>query len=581
MLFVFLNWIVILITTFSLGFGILQGIEKVFHYQVKRLDMIILAGLILATTYAQYFSIVYRVNWEAMLVWSAISLLSILIWHKKMLRLLQDIWQIMGKTQKIVIFFLVVLIIYFTSRGYFISDTNLYHAQCIRWIEEYGVVKGLGNLQSRASYNSSFFCLTALYSMKYLFGQSMHAVQGFMALLLAVECTRLGKMKQRKRPVLSDFARVAAVYYLTLLHKEILSPSSDYAVMIVLFFIIIRWLELLEEKENALVPYALLCVVGAYTVTLKLTAGLILVLLAKPLYELIRRKKWRDMFLYFMMGVVTVMPFLIRNVLISGWLIYPFTALDLFSVDWKVPKVIASADAYQIKSWGKGIHEYGILENDPTSWIPNWFSTMLTTTEKVLIILDVVAILFFLIHVIYTLIHLYLIHRKASSIKESSLQWNTSLVMLTLTVSFLFWLFSAPLTRYGYAYILLLPVVILGNYSLHFIYSKKTIFCKIIRKVFLVLLLLLLCWKGIVLAKDAYSESILGYYIHQTDYENNEGDSYVKEFEINGITFYYGVSGYHKLPGGGITFTMRGDSIKDGFRYQDKSEESVFGEKVR
>jgi len=41
----------------------------------------------------------------------------------------------------------------------------------------------LANIQSRAAYNSSVFCLSALYSMKYVFGQSMHAVQGFMALI--------------------------------------------------------------------------------------------------------------------------------------------------------------------------------------------------------------------------------------------------------------------------------------------------------------------------------------------------------------------------------------------------------------
>ena len=46
-----------------------------------------------------------------------------------------------------------------------------------------------------------------------------------------------------------------------------------------LFYIVIKWLELLEEKEVSSVPYSLLCVVGVYTVTLKLTAGLILILL--------------------------------------------------------------------------------------------------------------------------------------------------------------------------------------------------------------------------------------------------------------------------------------------------------------
>lgn len=58
-------------------------------------------------------------------------------------------------------------------------DSDLYHAQSIRWIEEYGVVPGLGNLHERFAYNSSFFALSALFSMKFLCGTSMHTMSGF------------------------------------------------------------------------------------------------------------------------------------------------------------------------------------------------------------------------------------------------------------------------------------------------------------------------------------------------------------------------------------------------------------------
>ena len=90
--------------------------------------------------------------------------------------------------------------------------------------------------------------------MKYVFGQSMHALQGFMALLLGSICLDIGGLFKRKKPLLSDFMRLGAIYYLTLLHREIMSPSSDFAVMITLFYIIIVWLDLLEQKEASTVP---------------------------------------------------------------------------------------------------------------------------------------------------------------------------------------------------------------------------------------------------------------------------------------------------------------------------------------
>ena len=52
-------------------------------------------------------------------------------------------------------------------------DTELYHGQAVRWMEEYSAVKGLGNIFRRSAYNSSFLCLQALFSFKFVFGQSI------------------------------------------------------------------------------------------------------------------------------------------------------------------------------------------------------------------------------------------------------------------------------------------------------------------------------------------------------------------------------------------------------------------------
>ena len=40
------------------------------------------------------------------------------------------------------------------------------------------------------------------------------------------------------------------------------------------------------------------------------------------------------------MGAFAIVPFFVRNVILSGWLVYPFTAVDLFDVDFKIPKGI-------------------------------------------------------------------------------------------------------------------------------------------------------------------------------------------------------------------------------------------------
>ena len=57
MLAILLNWSYIGITAFCLGsgFSVLSG--KLFRYGLKRLDSVLMAGLVIATVYAQIFSL--------------------------------------------------------------------------------------------------------------------------------------------------------------------------------------------------------------------------------------------------------------------------------------------------------------------------------------------------------------------------------------------------------------------------------------------------------------------------------------------------------------------------------------------
>ena len=47
-----------------------------------------------------------------------------------------------------------------------ISDTGLYHAQSIKWIRNYPVVPGLGNLHGRFAFNSMFFVISGPFTFE-------------------------------------------------------------------------------------------------------------------------------------------------------------------------------------------------------------------------------------------------------------------------------------------------------------------------------------------------------------------------------------------------------------------------------
>ena len=450
MLTILLNWVYAVFTITLLGFGVAALIEKIFSYRIKSGDSILMAGMITATVYAQSFSLFYKVGMLANIILVVVCALILLFCWKYINSTVKAWIKDTSAVQKVILLLLVLAWSYFTSRGYIHYDSDLYHAQSIRWMEEYGIVPGLGNLHERFAYNSSFFALSALYSLKFLLGYSMHAMSGLVAIILSITCLPIMNSWKRKSFSLADFARVGAIYYLTTITNEVVSPASDYAVMCIIFFIVIKWLDALEKNVKEIAPYALLCVVGVYALTLKLTAGLILLLLIKPAYQLIKEKRVKEIFIYLALGLLVAIPWMARTVIISGWLFYPFTALDLFNFDWEMDGHMINLDSMQIKVWGRALYDVTLIDVPLIGWFPNWFFNTLSTMEKLLIIGDFVAIIITVLKVVEIFI------------KKSWEKLDVLLVLITMICCYVFWQTSAPLMRYGYAYVLLLVFLVFG-----------------------------------------------------------------------------------------------------------------------
>lgn len=455
---------------------------------------------------------------------------------------------------KILLPILFVLWAYYTSRGYMVPDMDLYHGQSIRWIEEYGVVKGLGNLHNRFGYNSSIFALSALFSMKFMVGKSLHAVNGLLAFIMTVEALKLGRVVKRRKMLLSDYARVGLVYYMSNILDEILAPSSDYPVMFAIFFIVIKWLALLEQEDeterNQIAPYGLLCVMGVHALTLKVTAGLILILLIKPAYLLLKEKRWMEIGIFLAMGLAVALPWLARNVIITGWLLYPFPALDLFNVDWKMTDVgLIRSDAAEIEIYAKGHPEKG-LNATLTEWFPGWFKGELYSLEKVFVLADIVSVPIVAFIVVRMLV------------KREWKQLDISLVFATVMANYLFWQFSAPMMRYGYAHVLLLAMLVFGYLleSIDKLWLKRIAYCG---------LALFLVYRTYMLYDVIRSGWWTPHYVWQETYREHPVESY----EIDGVTVYFsideGLSGYEPFPSGPeqkLGIELRGEGLKDGFR---------------
>lgn len=567
------------------GYGVLRFLTRHFAYQVKNADAYLMCGLVCVTVYAQFFSLFTGVGLEANLLLLAVCLVIVCREQAALAQMLLQCaagWRDQDKKwlylRGLLLFGLFLLFAYGTSRGQIHYDTGLYHAQSIRWMEEYGVVKGLGNLHCRLAYNSASFALSALYSMAFLGGQSYHCAAGWLAFVLAAVCLRIGKSLRAGRLRTSDFARVMCVYYLVNIFDEMISPASDYFMVLLAFYIVIRFLELLESGERTILPYGLLCVLGVFLMTVKLSAAFVLLLTIYPAVRLLREKRWGETGVYLGLGLTAALPFFIRNVVISGWLVYPFTQIDLFDVIWKIPKGLADYDAREIQVYGRGYTDVRQFEIPIREWLPGWFRA-LAGSDKLLVMMAAVSVLILLLYAAGMVLGWW------------KRRWELLLVQGMVTSSFVFWLCTSPLIRYGCVWVYLTVAVVYGGiydtvlYSVQGDEERKSGAgvrgggCENNRgwrsaagRAVSAAVILLFLYKGFALAREIAGSYENDHWLMQKDYENYEAYAY----EINGVTFYCPAEGdrvgYAAFPSSPsrAQIVFLGDGVKDGFREAGK-----------
>lgn len=642
MLLTLLGWIYIALTCFITGSFALRRISRNYNdTEMTDPGGCIVCGLCVLTAYAGYFSLFTGVGLAANIV-MLVACACIIVRERKKYKEL--ICKLTGSRKEhgtgkagasepkflkvfmcIAAAAVIFVCLYYTAAGRFAYDTGTYHAQSIHWIESFGVVKGLAYMQTRLGFNSSYFCLCALYSMHFL-GQSMHVLSGFLAVFtmlysLAGWYRHLYGAVYRKEPVLrvSDFVYAVPFAYFTVTAIETVSPSTDHGVIWLIIWLCIRWLELIEEdsassagdkgmrvnkRTDSLTGYSLLCVLAVFLVSVKLSVGVLALLVIRPAYLLIREKRTAEAVKYILAGILLILPYFIRNILITGWLVYPFPAVDLFNVDWKIPAEGVKYEADEIVVWARYTKDVALIDQSFREWFPVWWSEQGAANRYASVsafagaAVLAVRIMISLIYATY----LWINGRKgrliatAPGVKEHAHYVYFGIILL---ISYAFFMISAPSNRFGYGYILLIPLFAAGDVSVNVLplmirrsepagltrddgrYDARRISAALIRRILpAAAVTFIICFnmlKGLYMfaSDDRHylNETGTGAFpVRQKDYP--EADAGSKEWQ--GIHIYYPVIEgeqiwYHAFPailyeGNLDGIERRGNSIRDGFR---------------
>lgn len=583
MISVLINWSYVFITTYIIGYFTLSRAYRFYKHE-RHIGIMssVMAGLAITTAYAGFFSIFYKVGIVANIVMILFCVLFVWLDRAHYTDILSDInggkfiGRIFGSGStriiKVIVFSIFfVAALFFTTEGNFFSDSGYYHEQSIRWIEEFGTVKGSVHILKRLAYNSCYFCQCALYSMRDIFSQSLHCLSGFYGILVMGYA-----LAGFNKSIRTNAIRLAPFVYFILLCSEITSPASDYPLVFSVFYVAIRWFELRDDNEEHYSPYALLSLFVVFLISIKLTVGCLILIVIKPAIAMIKEKRIKEIITSIMAGIIILVPYFIRNYIICGWLIYPFTKIDIFNPDWKLPMRHVQTDADEIKVWGRGMGQIGGQVTDGIKvWLPHWWEYM-SVPNRMIVASAIIVLSVYLVYRVCRFIAEVIRHGIKKTATEVVIDnIDRYIFEAALLFSLLYWFFESPLFRYGVCYIIVAMFYAIGD-MLGEAWNKSVIIR--VAVVLICVLTMIPFTNGIIEYFKWNYECILyysdyEYFVMQEDYPRVEYGT----TEINGVTFYYpkeelGQIGYHMFPAlwfnGTDNVESRGDKITDGYRYK-------------
>jgi hypothetical protein len=441
------------------------------------LSLLTILGLSLVTTLAGYLSLFIKIALLANALVFLGALLLAGIYYEELTHCLQAGLRRLFALHKYILalFFLIFLFILVRSAAPPSAfDTGLYHAQAIRWIEEYPVIPGLGNLHGRLAFNSMWLPANALFGFSFLKVQPCHVLNGFFLLVFLFICLQgLSNLINRQYHFSNILRAGMALPGLLVFKDQLSSPTPDVPVALLICLLFVYYVQLRENHGEVPGQFfsLLICFLAAWAITIKLSALPLALLIVAIAGKEIARCHTRNLCLLAGGAAFLVLPYFLRNIWLSGYLLYPFPALDLFHFDWQVPPAAALAEKRAVEAFARdpGYVLTPAALNSAFAWAPTWFQQTLADYGSKLarILLPGLVLL------VDCLVNA--ITRKTWEIDLGEIGKN-AVLYLTAAGGLLFWFFTAPDPRFAMGYLLVAVIIIFIPLLKAFDYQVTRIF---------------------------------------------------------------------------------------------------------
>jgi len=324
MILIALSWFVLLL--FFIPTGIV--VTSLLKLNPNNSYIPLFLGIITQCVLLSICSFFIKIGFE-IFVFNFIAIVGLSIWKsqeiKVNLKAIKSDLLSLSNTSKLSLLSIFIFSLYKCTQFPFIIDNESYYIQTIKWINEYGYVKGLGNLHIYFGQTSPFHILQAGFNFNFLTDRS-NDLNGFILNLSSIFF--ITEFEKRNK-INGEMHWIGFILFFNILFFQFISaPSPDLSIIIYSQILFYYFLDKEDSDENFKIVTLLLL----YIVFIKITIAPLLLIIISLIYK---SKKRTYFFLIFSTLVATIL--IVKNAIITGYPLYP---LNLFPIkaDWTIPE---------------------------------------------------------------------------------------------------------------------------------------------------------------------------------------------------------------------------------------------------
>jgi len=263
---------------------------------------------------------------------------------------------------KILISILLTIILFIATDGpVYNLDPGRYHFQNLLWAKTYPVVPGLSNLHDRFGNSSTWYLIHAFADVFIWSERSYHIFNSLIFFYIIIygiiSIDNILNHKCTYKNVFISVIFIFFLYYFNYIYYWYLScltpdlPVNVFAVVCMLLFI-----DLLNQPDKTnkdyLFGYCLYGLISSQAFAIRISAIYLLLPILYYTLCIVRTANKNKYVIIFGLPFILILPTLIRNTILTGYILYPFYYINLFEVDWKTPSHIVKEFLWAITTTG-------------------------------------------------------------------------------------------------------------------------------------------------------------------------------------------------------------------------------------